>query len=140
MLKLTTADGEVFEGKTFLDLVCAMKGATMFSDAKSVLGYIAAVQNRAKEIEGVDINVTGDKIDERCESLVRELERTKLAVIEPVPGCDVNELKRMVHLCADILNAGDFAGTWAFLRTRIRIPEAELRVLDERLGLATPKP
>ena len=140
MLKLTTANGEVFEGKTFLDLVCAMKGATIFSDVKSVLEYIAAVQERVKEIEGVELNVTGDKIDERCESLVNELERTKLAIVEPVPGCDVHELKRMVHLCADILNAGDFAGTWAFLRTRIRIPEAELRMLDERLGLATPKP
>ena len=78
MLKLVMRDGDLFEGETFLDLVRAMKGATMFSDVKNVLEYVAVVQRRAHEMEGLELNVTGDKIDERCESLVRELARVKV--------------------------------------------------------------
>ena len=53
MLKLVMRDGEVFEGETHLDLVRTMKGASMFSDVKDVLHYMAAVCERLKEVEGV---------------------------------------------------------------------------------------
>ena len=65
MLRIRMKDGEVFEGESFLDLVSAMKGATMFSDVKNVLEYVAVVQRQAKEMERIDLVVTGEKIDDR---------------------------------------------------------------------------
>ena len=139
MLRIRMKDGELFEGQSFLDLVSAMKGATMFSDVKNVLEYIAVVQRRAKEMERIELVVTGEKIDDRCESLVKELVRTKMAAVEAVPTSDVAEIARMVHLSADTLNAGDLPGAWEFLRNRLRMTEAERYAVEELLGLAKTK-
>ena len=139
MLKLVMRDGEVFEGETHLDLVCAMKGATMFCDAKNVLEYIAVVQRRAHEMEGLDLEVIGEKIDDRCESLVAELERAKLATVETMPVSGIGELPRLVQLCADTLYDGDLVSTWPFLRARLRLTRSEQDEVERQLGLATPK-
>jgi len=139
MLRIRMKDGEVFEGESFLDLVSAMKGATMFSDIKNVLEYVAVVQERAKEMEGIELVVTGEKIDDRCESLVKELVRTRMAAVEAVPMSDVAEIARMVRLSAETLNSGDLPGAWEFLRNRLRMTEAERYAVEELLGLAKTK-
>ena len=139
MLKLVMRDGEVFEGETHLDLVCAMKGATMFCDAKSVLEYIAVVQRRAAQMEGINLDVTGEKIDDRCESLVAELERAKLATVETMPASEIGQLARLVQLCADTLYDGDLGSTWPFLRERLRLTRRERNEVERQLGLVTPK-
>ena len=139
MLKLVMRDGEVFEGETHLDLVCAMKGATMFCDAKNVLEYIAVVQRRAHEMEGLDLEVIGEKIDDRCESLVAELDRAKLATVETMPASEIGQLARLVQLCADTLYDGDLVSTWPFLRARLRLTRRERNEVERHLGLATPK-
>ena len=139
MLKLVMRDGEVFEGETHLGLVCAMKGATMFCDVKNVLEYIAVVEGRAAEMEGLDLNVTGEKIDDRCESLVAELERAKLATVEAMPGGEIGQLARLVQLCADTLYDGDLVSTWPFLRARLRLTRRERNEVERQLGLAIAK-
>jgi len=139
MLKLVMRDGEVFEGETHLDLVCAMKGATMFCDAKNVVEYIAIVQRRAAEMEGIDLDVTGEKIDDRCESLIRELERAKLATVETVPASETGQLARLVQLCADMLYDGDLESAWPFLRERLRLTRRERDEVERQIGLTTPK-
>jgi len=139
MLKLRMKDGDVFEGETFLDLVSAMKGATMFSEVKNVLEYIAVVQRRAHEMEKIDLDVTGEKIDDRCESLVRELARAKLATLEEA-SVELSPLARLVRMCADVLYEGDLALAWPLVRERMRLTRRERREVEQQLGLGTDKP
>ena len=139
MLKLVMRDGEVFDGETHLDLVSAMKGATMFCDVKNILEYIAVVERRAAEMEGIDLNVTGEKIDERCESLVRELARVKVATLEDV-GAELTPLARLVRMCADVLYDGDLEAAWPLVRERMRLNRQERREVEQQLGLGTDKP
>jgi len=133
MLKLVMRDGEVFEGETHLDLVCAMKG-----DAKNVLEYIAVVQRRAAEMEGIDLDVASEKIDERCESLVRKLVRVKVAALEETPS-NLTPLARLVQMGADVLYDGDLEAAWPLVRERMRLHRQERREIETQLGLGTAK-
>ena len=139
MLRLTMRDGEAFEGETHLDLVRSMKGASMFSDAKDVLHYIAVVQERIKEMEGIELAPTGEKLDDRCESFIRELDRVGLAKLHQLSGADLDEVEHMVRETAKLLNAGDLAGAWKFLRPKLRLTPDELAELDRRLSQDTEK-
>jgi len=139
MLKLLLRDGEAFEGETALDLVRAMKGASMLSDVKDVLHYVAAVQGRLKEIEGIELTLTGEKLDDRCESFARELERLGLARLQHLSGADLDQVEHMVRETARLLNAGDLPGAWKFLRPKLRLTPDELGELDRRVGLHTKK-
>jgi len=133
-------DGDTFEGETYLDLVSAMKGATMFSEVKNVLEYVAVVQRRAHEMEKIDLDVAGEKIDERCESLVRELARAKLAKLEDARDAKLSPLARLVRMCADVLYDGELALAWPLLCERMRLTRRERREVEEQLGLRTDKP
>ena len=135
MLRITIRDGEAFEGETPLDLVRAMEGASMFSDVKDVLHYVAVVQDRVKEVEGVELGLAGEKLDDRCESFVRELDRVGLAKLQRLSGADLDQVERMVRETAKLLNAGGLAGAWKFLRPKLRLTPDELAELDRRLGL-----
>ena len=139
MLRLVMRDGEAFEGETALDLVRAMKGASMFSDVKDVLHYVAVVQERVKEIEGIELVVTGEKLDDRCESFIRELDRLGLAKLQRLSGADLDQVEHMVRETARLLNAGDLPGAWKFLRPKLRLTPDELVELDHRLGLDVKK-
>ena len=139
MLKLAMRDGEAFEGETHLDLVRSMKGASMFSDVKDVLRYTAAVQERLKEVEGVELALAGEKLDDRCESFVRELDRLGLAKLQATSGEDLDYTVKMIRIVADTLNAGDLPGAWAFLRERLRLTPDERDEVERRLGLAAEK-
>jgi len=139
MLELLMRDGEVFEGETALDLVRAMKGASMFSDVKDVLHYIGVVQERLREMQRIELAVTGEKLDERCESFVRELNRLGLAKLQRLSGADLNQVEHMVRETAKLLNAGDLPGAWRFLRPKLRLTPDELAELDHRLGLDAKK-
>jgi len=139
VLRLTMRDGEVFEGETHLDLVRTMKGASMFSDVKDVLHYMAAVQERLQEAEGVELALAGEKLDDRCESFVRELDSAGLAKLQTTSGEDLDYTVKMIRLVADKLNAGDLPGAWAFLRERLRLTPDERDEVERRLGLAGEK-
>ena len=139
MLRLVMRDGEIFEGDTHLDLVRAMKGATMFSEVEGVLAYIAAVQERLEGVESIELILGGEKIDERCEAFVLELDRTGLAKLQTAPEHDLYYTVRMIRKCAEVLNAGDLAGCWAFLRDKLRVSEEERDEIERRLGLAAQK-
>ena len=139
MLRLVMRDGEIFEGDTHLDLVRAMKGATMFSDVEGVLAYIAAVQERLEGVEGIELILGGEKIDERCEAFILELDRTGLAKLQTAPEHDLHYTVRMVRKCAEVLNVGDLAGCWAFQRDKLRVTEEERDEIERRLGLAADK-
>ena len=140
MLRLRMKDGDTFEGETYLDLVSAMKGATMFSEVKNVLEYVAVVQRRAHEMEKIDLDVAGEKIDERCESLVRELARAKLAKLEDARDAKLSPLARLVRMCADVLYDGELALAWPLLCERMRLTRRERREVEQQLGLGTDKP
>ncbi|HPD18016.1 MAG TPA: hypothetical protein PLE19_24030 [Planctomycetota bacterium] len=135
MLRLTLRDGEAFEGETALDLVRAMKGASMFSDAKDVFHYIAIAQDRLREVDGIALAVAGEKLDDRCESFIRELDRLGLAKLHRLSGADLDQVEYMVRETARLLNADDLPGAWEFLRPKLRLTPDELAELDRRLGL-----
>jgi len=139
MLRITTRDGETFEGETPLDLVRAMKGASMFGDVKDVLHYVAVVQERLHKVDGIELALAGEKLDDRCESFVRELDRLGLAKLQQLLGADLDQVENMVRETAKLLNAGDLPGAWKFLRPKLRLTPDELAELDRRLGLDTEK-
>ena len=139
MLRLMMRDGEMFEGDTHLDLVRAMKGASMFGEVKGVLDYIEAVQRRVERTEGIEVILGGEELDERCEAFILEIARTGLAALTTAPDHDLDYTVRMIRKCADVLNAGDLAGCWAFLRDKLRVSEEERNEIERRLGLAADK-
>jgi hypothetical protein len=66
-------DGEVFTGKTSLEIVRAMKGAALFSDQGSFEDYIDMLLRNAKMLAGIDLMVKGDNPDEKADSLLAAL-------------------------------------------------------------------
>jgi len=82
MLKVTLRDGETFEGRTCLDLVRAMKGATMFSDVRTIPEYLDMVLRNAKDFEDIELRIRGCTDEGKAESLVSELQRMGLARVE----------------------------------------------------------
>lgn len=66
-------DGEVFEGKTVLDVVRAMKGASLFSDHRDVESYIDMVLRNAKMLAGIELAVKGETIEEKAASFLDAL-------------------------------------------------------------------
>ncbi|VBB48521.1 conserved hypothetical protein [uncultured Desulfatiglans sp.] len=66
-------DGEVFTGKTSLEIVRAMKGAALFSDQGSFEDYIDMLLRNAKMLAGIDLMVKGDSPEEKADSLLAAL-------------------------------------------------------------------
>ena len=66
-------EGEVFTGKTSLEIVRAMKGAALFSDQVSFEDYIDMLLRNAKMLAGIDLMVKGDSPEEKADSLLAAL-------------------------------------------------------------------
>lgn len=66
-------EGEVFTGKTCLEVVRAMKGATLFSDQSSFEDYVDMVLRNAKMLAGIDLLVKGGGPAEKADSLLASL-------------------------------------------------------------------
>jgi len=128
-------DGEAFEGETALDVVRAVKGAALFTGFTDVLAYIGDVQQRLRRVEGIELRLTGEKIDERCEAFVRELDRVGLAKLEELAGADLDEVERMVRETEKLRKAGALPGVWKALRKRGPLTKGELREVRRRLAL-----
>jgi len=78
-MKITLNDGETFKGRSALDVVTCMKGASMFTEHKNTEEYIRMVVRNAWRFFGVGLEVTGDTEAEMARSLIRELVRNGLA-------------------------------------------------------------
>jgi hypothetical protein len=74
-------EGEVFTGKTSLEIVRAMKGAALFSDQESFEDYIDMLLRNAKMLAGIDLMVKGDSPEEKADSLLAALMEHGLAEI-----------------------------------------------------------
>ena len=74
-------DGEVFTGKTSLEIVRAMKGAALFSDQGSFEYYIDMLLRNAKMLAGIDLMVKGDSPEEKADSLLAALIEHGLAEV-----------------------------------------------------------
>ncbi len=66
-------EGEVFTGKTSLEIVRAMKGAALFSDQGSFEDYIDMLLRNAKMLAGIDLVVKGESPEEKADSLLAVL-------------------------------------------------------------------
>jgi hypothetical protein len=74
-------EGEVFTGKTSLEIVRAMKGAALFSDQGSFEDYIDMLLRNAKVLAGIDLMVKGDSLEEKADSLIAALIEHGLAEV-----------------------------------------------------------
>jgi hypothetical protein len=74
-------EGEVFTGKTSLEIVRAMKGAALFSDQGGFEDYIDMLLRNAKMLAGIDLMVKGDNPEEKADSLLAALIDHNLAEI-----------------------------------------------------------
>jgi hypothetical protein len=74
-------EGEVFTGKTSLEIVRAMKGAALFSDQESFEDYIDMLLRNAKMLAGIDLMVKGDSPEEKADSLLAALIEHGLAEV-----------------------------------------------------------
>ncbi len=63
-------EGETFTGKTELEIVRAMQGATLFSDQTTLEDYIDMILRNAKMLVGIDLIVKGDKPEEKAGALL----------------------------------------------------------------------
>ena len=63
-------EGEVFTGKTSLEIVRAVKGAALFSDQGSFEDYIDMLLRNAKMLAGIDLMVKGESPEEKADSLI----------------------------------------------------------------------
>jgi hypothetical protein len=75
-------DGEVFTGATMMDVVLAMKGATIFSDQRDLEDYIDMVLRNAKMLAGVELAVRGDTPEEKAASFLDALIKHGLAEVQ----------------------------------------------------------
>lgn len=74
-------EGEVFTGKTSLEIVRAMMGAALFSDQGGFEDYIDMLLRNAKMLAGIDLMVKGDNPEEKADSLLAALIEHGLAEI-----------------------------------------------------------
>ena len=66
-------EGEIFAGKTALEVVRAMRGATLFSDQTTLEDYLDMLLRNAKMLAGIDLIVKGDTPEEKADSLLASL-------------------------------------------------------------------
>jgi hypothetical protein len=89
-------DGQEFTGERPLDVVTAMKGATLFSDHGTLREYVDMVLRNAKVLAGLELTVRGESDADLAESLLTTLVEHGLAHVmeqkqvtppapEPVP-------------------------------------------------------
>ena len=66
-------EGEIFNGKTELEIVRAMQGAMLFSDQTTLADYLDMILRNAKMLAGIDLIVTGNTPEEKADSLLASL-------------------------------------------------------------------
>ncbi len=66
-------EGEIFAGKTALEVVRAMRGAVLFSDQTTIEDYFDMLLRNAKMLSGIDLIVKGDTPEEKADSLLASL-------------------------------------------------------------------
>ena len=77
-MRIELRGGGKFSGSP-LKIVTQMKGATMFSDVKTIREYVDMVLRNAKMVENVELTVKGNTDEELARSLVSELLERGLA-------------------------------------------------------------
>ena len=66
-------EGEIFAGKTALEVVRAMRGAALFSDQSTLGDYLDMLLRNAKMLSGIDLIVKGDTPEEKADLLLASL-------------------------------------------------------------------
>lgn len=79
-------EGEIFAGKTALEVIGAMRGAALFSDQSTLEDYLDMLLRNAKMLSGIDLIVKGDTPEEKADSLLASLVDHGLAeIVEDEP-------------------------------------------------------
>ncbi len=80
-------DGQEFTGEHPIDVVTAMKGATLFSDHGTLPEYVDMVLRNAKVLAGLELTVRGENNERLAESLLMALLEHGLAhMVEEKPA------------------------------------------------------
>lgn len=77
-MRIRMDDGREFEG-TPIQIVQQMQSIAFGRDNDTLSQYIDWVQRQTGEMMGLELNVTGNRNDEKASSLVEEMLRTHLA-------------------------------------------------------------
>jgi hypothetical protein len=77
-MRIRMDDGREFVG-TPTQIVTQMQSIAFGRDNDTLSEYIEWVQRQTQEFMGVDLKITGQTGDEKADSLVNELLRTRLA-------------------------------------------------------------
>ena len=80
-----------YAGETSLDVVKAMREACLFSDQKTIEGYIDMVLRNTKMLAGIELTVKGDTPDVKASAFIDSLADHRLAeyVEEKIPAVRV---------------------------------------------------
>ncbi len=85
------SEGDIFTGKTALEVVLAMRGATLFSDEVTLEDYVDMLLRNAKMLSGIDLVVKGEPPEEKSDALLATLIDHGLAeVIEEKPAAPIS--------------------------------------------------
>ncbi len=83
-------EGEIFTAKTELEVVQAMRGATLFSDQTTLEDYFDMLLRNAKMLAGIELVVKGDTPEEKAGGLLSSLIDHGLAeVVEAEPAAPI---------------------------------------------------
>ncbi len=66
-------EGDIFTGKTDLEVVRAMRGATLFSDQNTLEDYVDMVLRNTRMLAGIDLIVKGDTPEEKACTLLASM-------------------------------------------------------------------
>ena len=84
-------EGKIFTGKTEIEVVQAMRGATLFSDQTTLEDYIDMLLRNAKMLAGIELVVKGDTPKEKAGALLATLIDHGLAeILEEKPPAPIS--------------------------------------------------
>ena len=83
MIRIMTAGGDTHSGQTARQVIEDMHERAIFLADQSTDEYLIGLRDRGKEFYGVSLDLEGDTLDERCESMLASILKHRLAVTIP---------------------------------------------------------
>ena len=83
MIKIMTLGGDMHSGQTARQVIEDMHERAIFLADQSMDEYLIGLRDRGKEFYGVSLDLDGDTLDERCESMLASILEHGLAVTIP---------------------------------------------------------
>ena len=73
MRTIQMGDGRMYSGETAQEIVQDMQTSTMFAAELPLEDYLVSMKSLALEFNGVELDISGDTIEHRCENLLQSV-------------------------------------------------------------------